>query len=162
MASPKNIISFKNDTACVVFFPFAPELTESEKKMIDTAPLARFFVYGCSDAPVPRGVSGIGKLEDYPIESLKWAIGRRATTYISPEILDRQQPRDTPQALTKALMGLAAATCSDEHRSAVLFVTDRSFNGDDRALYRPGPSTPGNESSAARGQFDLENARRPR
>jgi hypothetical protein len=144
LEKPENIISFLQDgTACVVFLPFACELNESEKKRIDAARLLRFFVYGCPDAPVPQGVSGLGRFENYPIESLRWAINRPATTCITPEILDSQRPRDTPQALIGALMDLAADTCGNEHRSAVLFVTDRSFAGDDRALYRPPASQAG-------------------
>jgi hypothetical protein len=150
LTKPENIVSYKKGTAYVVFLPHAPELTEPEKKRIDTAPRARFFVYGCPDAPVPQGVSGLGTLEDYPVESLQWAISRPATTYITPEILDSQRPRDTPQALLSALMDLAADTCSNEHRSAVIFVTDRSFAGDDRALYRPSAPLPGDRAAGRR------------
>jgi hypothetical protein len=146
LEKPANIISFlKDGTACVIFFPYAPDLTEPEMKRIDAARRIRFFVYG-GDAPVPPGASGIGTWEDYPVDSVKWAIDR--STYISPETLDCRQPRGTPQALVKALMNMAANACSDDHRSAVLAVTDLPFSGDNGALCRPTPSPPaaGNEA----------------
>jgi hypothetical protein len=132
-SQPENIVSFLEDgTACVVLFPYAPELTERERERIDEANAVRFFVYGCSDAPAPAGHSGQGKPQDYPMKSLGWAIDR--STYIASEVLDGRQPRDTPQALIKALMDLAAGACSDDHRCAVLLATDRRFRR--RLLWR--------------------------
>jgi hypothetical protein len=137
---PENIISFQNGTAFVVIFPFAPELTEPQKKKIDAARRVRFFVYGCSDTPMPSEALGLGSLEAYPVDSLRWAISR--STYITPEILDCRHLREAPKALIAVLINLAAHACSDEHRCAVLVLTERRFRGDDRALYRP--STAGN------------------
>ena len=52
-AGPANVVSFLDDgTACVVLFPYTPELTESEWKAIDAAHRVRFFVYACSDGEV--------------------------------------------------------------------------------------------------------------
>ncbi len=137
---PKNIISFlKNGTACVVLFPYARELTQPEWDRIDAARRIRFFVYGCSDAPVPPGLSGIGKLEDYPLASLGFAIDR--STFICPEILPVQQPMRSRQGLVDALLDLDASGSNKDHRGVVTFVTDRSFIGDDWALQRPPTAT---------------------
>jgi hypothetical protein len=136
LKQPSNVVSFlENGTACVIFYPYTPELTESEWEKIDAARRIRFFLYACSDAPVPPGQSGGGgKFEDYyPVASLRSAIDR--STYMCSEILPvRQRSR---QGLVKALMDLAAKACSDDHRCALLGVTDRPSLVDDRALYRP-------------------------
>jgi hypothetical protein len=139
-ASPTNVVSLlENGTACVIVFPYTPEFTEAEWEKIDAAHRIRVFLYACSDAPLPSGQTGSGgKLEDYyPVASVRSAIDR--STYICSEILPaRQRSR---QDLIKALMNLAAKACSDDHRCALLCVTDRSFVGDDCALYRPSPAT---------------------
>ncbi|MCS3929604.1 hypothetical protein M2175_004635 [Bradyrhizobium elkanii] len=136
---PDNIISFlENGTACVMFFPYAPELTESEWKRIDAAPRIRFFMYACSDAQVPPGQSGGGrKFEDYyPVASVRSAVDR--STYMSSEILPvRERSRE---GLIEALMNLAVRACSDDHRCAVLTVTDHLSLVDDYAVYRPSPT----------------------
>ena len=135
LKQPENLIAFcRNRTACVVFLPYAPELTESEWEKIDAARRIRFFLYACSDAPVPPGQSGGGgKFEDYyPVASVRSAVDR--STYLCSEILPlRQRSR---QGLVKALMNLAAKACSDDHRCAALAVTDRPSLVDDYAVYR--------------------------
>lgn len=137
LTNPKNLIAFiKNGTACVVVFPYAPELTEPEKKSIDAARRVRVFVYGCRDAPVPAGHSGPSKPQDFPMESVQWAIAR--ATYLSSEILHVQQPRATPESLLDALLDLDSKADNDDHRCVVTFVADHAFEGDDVALYRPG------------------------
>ncbi|MGY4428457.1 hypothetical protein ACVWWO_000934 [Bradyrhizobium sp. F1.13.1] len=135
---PTNVVSFfENGTACVIFFPYAAELTEAEWKRIDAAPRIRFFLYACSDAQVPPGQSGrYGEFEDYyPVASVRSAVNR--STYMCSEILPaRQRSR---AGLVKALMNLAAKACSDDHSCAVLAVTDRQSLVDDYAVYRPHP-----------------------
>ena len=134
LEKPENIISFlKDGTACVVFFPFAPELTESEKKRIDAAPRMRFFVYGCSDAPMPPGVSG-WKIENYPTKSVRWSIDR--STYMSSGVLPVPLSVVTPEALLGALMDLAAKAGNDDHPCVLMCVVDHPFVGDDVAMYR--------------------------
>jgi hypothetical protein len=142
--NPENIISIKNGTAFVIIiiFPCAPGLTELQKKRIDAAQRVRFFVYGCSD--MPPGASGVGSFEQYPVDSLRWAISR--STYIAPETIDCRHLREAPKSLIALLMAVAADACSDEHRSAVLILVDRSFNGDDFALCRPPPSATAKEA----------------
>jgi hypothetical protein len=140
LEKPQNLIaSCSNGTACVIFFPYAPELTEAEWEKIDAASRIRFFLYACPDAPVPPGQSGgDGRFEDYySVASVRSAIDR--STYICTEILPVQ--KRSRQGLVKALMDLAAKACSDDHRCAVLVVTDRNFSGDNSALTRP-PSRP--------------------
>jgi hypothetical protein len=134
-SKPKNIIAFlKDGTACVVLFPYAPELTASEKAEIDAATRIRFFIYGCPDAPVPIGKSGIGTPDDYPVDSLRFALER--STYASPETLqlsNTTHPRDT---LVRSLMDLDAKSGNDDHRSTVTLVTEHRFAGDNVALCR--------------------------
>jgi hypothetical protein len=135
LKKPKSLIAFSNGTACVIFLPYTPELTEAEWEKIDAAHRIRFFLYAVSDAPVPPGQSGGGgKFEDYyPVASVRSAVDR--STYMCSELLPaRQRSR---RGLVKALMSLAAKACSDDHRCAVLGVTDRPSLVDDRALYRP-------------------------
>jgi hypothetical protein len=117
-----------------VFFPYTCELTKSEKKRIDAAPRCRFFVYGCSDAPVATGASGVGELRDYPVRSFQFALDR--STHVNSGILPDQQPRDTPQALVRVLLDMDAQAGTDDHRCAVTMVVDRPFAGDDLVLYR--------------------------
>lgn len=136
---PANVVSFlENGTACVIFFPFALELSESEWEKIDAARRIRFFAYACSDAQVPPGLTGGGgKFEDYyPVASVRSAVNR--STYMCSELLPIRQR--SHQGLVKALMNLAARACSDDHRCALLAVTDRRSLVDDYAVYRP--STP--------------------
>lgn len=133
---PTNVVSFlENGTACVIFFPYAPELTESEWERIDAARRIRFFAYACSDAQVPPGLTGRrGKFEDYyPIASMRSAVNR--STYMCSGLLPVR--RRSRQGLVKALMNLAAKACSDDHRCALLGVTDRPSFVDDYAVYRP-------------------------
>lgn len=134
---PANVVSFlENETACVVLFPYAPDITESQWEKIDAARRIRFFLYACSDAPVPPGVSGIGTPEDYPMESVRWAISR--STCIRSVILNARQPRDTSQALVDSLLELdAKAGKNDDERCVVTYVADRPFVGDDEVLTRP-------------------------
>jgi hypothetical protein len=138
-APPVNVVSLLAEgTACVIFYPYAPELTEAEWERIDAARRVRFFVYACPDAQVPPGQTAGGKFEDcYPAASVRSAVDR--STYMCSENLPvRQRSR---HGLVKALMDLAAKACSNDHRCVVLAVTDRPFVGDDRALYRPTPAT---------------------
>lgn len=139
LKKPENLIAVRNGTACVIVFPYTPELTEAEWEKIDAAHRIRFFLYAVSDAPVPPGQSGGGgKFEDYyPVASVRSAIDR--STYVCTEKLPVQ--KRSRQGLVKALMDLAAKACSDDHRCAVLGVTDRPSLVDDRALYRPSPAT---------------------
>jgi hypothetical protein len=131
----ENIIQFFEDGRCaVVLLPFAPKLTESERQGIDAARRVQFFVYGCSDAPVPPGFSGIGTPEDYP--SLQWAISR--ATYMSPTILQVRQPMWSRQDLVRALLDLDATAGNDDHRRVLTMVTDRPFVGDDEAIFKEG------------------------
>jgi hypothetical protein len=134
---PTNIVSFRrNGTACVVFFPYAPELTEAEWERIDAARRIRFFVYACLDAPVPPGHSGVGKFEDFYPTSLRSAIN--ISTCMRSGILPVRQPMRSRQDLVDALLDLDDANGSHEDdRGVVTFVTDRSFVGDDREFYRP-------------------------
>lgn len=134
LEKPQNLIAFcRNGTACVVFFPYAPELTKAEWDKIDAARRIRFFVYASSHAPVPPRQSSVGKFEDYPVASVQSAIDR--STYMCSEILPVQNR--SRQGLVKALMNLAAKACSDDHRCALLAVTDRPSFVDDYAAYRP-------------------------
>src|SRR5712671_6688454 len=134
---PTNIVSFRrNGTACVVFFPYAPELTEAEWERIDAARRIRFWVYACSDAPVPPGQSGVEKFEDcYPLTNLAFGVDR--STYMCSEILPVRQPTRSRKELVDALLYIDASGSNDDHRGVVTFVTDRSFVGDDREFYRP-------------------------
>jgi hypothetical protein len=135
---PTNVVSFfENGTACVIFFPYAAELTEAEWKRIDAAPRIRFFLYACSDAQVPPAQpGGGGNFEDYyPAASVRSAIKR--STYMCSELLPLRQR--SHRGLVKALMNLAAKACSDDHSCAVLAVTDRLSLVDDYAVYRPHP-----------------------
>jgi hypothetical protein len=141
---PVNLITFLEDgTAYVVLLPYAAGLTGPERQRIDAARRVRFFVYGCRDAPVPAGASGIGTLEDYSADSLRWAIDQ--STHICAKILHIPQPTGTPQALVRALLKLDARAGNDDHRGVVMFVADRPFAGSHEALYRsflaPQPST---------------------
>ncbi|KJC37501.1 hypothetical protein UB31_35380 [Bradyrhizobium sp. LTSP849] len=135
---PANVVSFlENGAACVIFFPYAPELTEYEWEKIDAARRVRFFLYACSDAQVPPGGSGVGgSFEDYyPVTSVRSAVNR--STYMRAEILPVQ--KRSRQGLIEALMSLAAKVCGDDHRCALLGVTDRPSLVDDYALCRPHP-----------------------
>jgi hypothetical protein len=138
---PKNIVSFlKNGTACVVFFPYARELTEYEKKRIGSARAIRFFVDGSSAISGPSEATGFGTIEaypieTYPIESLRWAISK--ATYMCTQILDCRQLREIPSALVNALLELDAKMGNDDHRCVVSAVVARPFVGDDLAVYRP-------------------------
>jgi hypothetical protein len=134
LEKPKNIVSFKNGTACVVFLPFATELTEHEKKRIDAARVIRFFVYGCDDPPTPTGISPTGTLDDYSAESLGWAVSR--STYVHSEVLPELPPVEVPQALIKALLEADARAGTDDHRGAVTIVAARPFTGCDDAICR--------------------------
>ena len=142
LKKPENLIAVsRNGTACVILFPYTPELTEAEWERIDAARRIRFFLYAVSDAPVPSVPPvrcRVGKFEDYyPVASVRSAIDR--STYMCAEILPvRQRSR---QGLVKALMDLAAKVCSDDHRCAILGVTDRPSLVDDRALCRASPAT---------------------
>jgi hypothetical protein len=133
---PTNVVSFlENGTACVIFFPYAPELTEWRR--IDAARRIRFFVYACSDAQVPPAQTRRrGKFDDYyPVASVRSAVNR--STYMCSELLPVRQRSN--QGLVKALMNLAAKACGDDHRCALLGVTDRPSLVDDYALCRPHP-----------------------
>jgi hypothetical protein len=133
---PKNTLSFlKDGTACVVFFPFTAELTQSEKTKIDAASRKRFFVYTCSDTPIPPGHPRIGIFEKlYPIDSIRWAVGR--STYMSSLVTKASNVMSAPGYLLSSLMDLDAKSGNDDHNSALFFVTDRAFVGDDVALCR--------------------------
>jgi hypothetical protein len=136
----KNIIAFQNGTACVVFFPFARELTEPERKRIDAARVIRFFVYASSEAPIPTGFSSTGTFDDYAVESLGWGI--RRSTYIHSEILRDLPPMDAPQVLIDALLDLDAKARTEDHRCVVTIVADRPFAGHGGAMYRPSAPQP--------------------
>ncbi|MDB5605087.1 MAG: hypothetical protein JWP25_1987 [Bradyrhizobium sp.] len=136
LLKPKNIVAFlKDGTACVAFFPYARELAALEEIEIDAACRKRFFVYTCSDAPVPPGQSGTGKFEElYPIESLHWA--RSRSTCMSSLVLKVSNMMSAPDTLVSSLMDLDAKSGNDDHRSTLTFVTDRPFVGDDAAWCR--------------------------
>lgn len=139
---PANVVSFlETGTACVIIFPYTAELTEFEWRRIDAARRIRFFIYACSDAQVPPGQIGRrGKFEDYyPVASVRSAVNR--STYMCSKLLPVR--RRSHQGLVKALMNLAARACSDDHRCALLGVTDSRSLVDDYAAYRPGPNETG-------------------
>jgi hypothetical protein len=137
---PKNSISFENGTACVVFLPFASELTERQKKRIDAARIIRFFVYGCDDPPSPPGVLPTGTLKDYSAKSLGWAVSR--STYVHSEILPDLPPANAPQTLIKALLNADAKAGTEVHRGVVTIVAARPFTGCDDAICRPSATPP--------------------
>jgi len=145
-AKPRNIVSFKNGTACVVFLPFATELTQHEKKRIDAARVLRFFVFGCEYPPTPTGISPSGTLDDYPAKSLGWAVSR--STYVHSEILPDLPPASAPQTLIKALLDADALAGTEDHRGVVTIVAPRPFTGCDEAIYRPS-ATPSSKLEAA-------------
>lgn len=133
----KSIIAFQPDrTACVVIFPHAPELSPSEKTKIGAASRIRFFVYGCSEIPVPSRKSPVGDFGHFPAESLRFA--RDTSTCMSLQRLKAISPTmRAPAALVSSLMNLDAKSGNDDQRSTVTFVTERRFVGDDIVAWRP-------------------------
>jgi hypothetical protein len=136
---PKNIVSFKDGTACVVFFPAAIEISEHEKKRIDAARVIRFFVY-LDNALMPPSFAGPTALDAYSVESLGWAI--RHSTYIHSEILPDLPPANAPQTLIKALLNADAKAGTEVHRGVVTMVAARPFTGCDDAIWRPSATPP--------------------
>jgi hypothetical protein len=142
-----NIVSFINDgTACVVFLPFANELTERQKKRIDAARVIRFFVHLEIDEPLPPRFAGPSALNAYSVKSLGWAVGR--STYVHSEILPDLPPVSAPQILIKALLEADALAGTEVHRGVVTIVAPRPFTGCQDAICRPSPTPPHNHGAA--------------
>jgi hypothetical protein len=133
----ENLITFLDDgTASVVLFPFARELTEPERKRIRAACGAHVFVYACRDAPVPECISRPGTINDFPICSLRWAIGN--ATLLNIGILDVRQSDSTRDDLAKVLLDLDAKDETGDHRFIVTLVADHGFDvGEYISLHRP-------------------------
>jgi hypothetical protein len=136
----KNIVAFENGTACVVFLPFANELTERQKKRIDAARIIRFFVYGCDNPLTPPGFLPTGTLDDYSAKSLGWGVG--LSTYVHSEILPHLPPSDARQTLIKALLDADALAGTEDHRGVVTIVAVRPFTGCEDAICRPSATPP--------------------